>query len=179
MDKDEQCISSREVYSGKIVKLSVDEVRLPNGHVTRREVVKHAPAVAILAVNDKGEIVLVRQFRYATGKELLEVPAGIMEEGESPVETAKRELREEVGYDAKNIEHIASFYSSPGFANEIIHLFYATEIFPSKLDGDEDEIIEKVIVAPKECQRLIEDKKIEDAKTFAALMWYLNRRRDQ
>lgn len=179
MDKDEQCISSREVYSGKIVKLCVDEVRLPNGHVTRREVVKHAPAVAILAVNDKGEIVLVRQFRYATGRELLEVPAGIMEEGESPTETAKRELREEVGYDARNIEHIASFYSSPGFANEIIHLFYATEIFPSKLDGDEDEIIEKVIVAPKECQRLIEDKKIEDAKTFAALMWYLNRRKDQ
>ncbi len=174
MDKSEYSITSKHIYSGKIVKLRVDEVALSNGHITQREVVEHAPAVAILAVDDEGNVLFVRQFRYATGKELLEIPAGIMEKGESPEETARRELKEEVGYDAGYLKHIASFYSSPGFSDEIIHLFYATGIFPSKLDSDEDEIIEGIKLNPEECKRLIEEKKIEDAKTLTALLWYLN-----
>ena len=109
------------------------------------------------------------------GKELLEIPAGIMEKGETPEETAKRELREEIGYDARRLEHVASFYSSPGFSDEIIHLFYATELFLSRLDSDEDEIIEGVTLTPDECKRLIEEKEIADAKTLVALMWYLSR----
>jgi ADP-ribose pyrophosphatase len=175
MDKSECTKSSREIYSGKIVKLRIDEVELANGHVTKREVVEHAPAVAVIAVDDEGNIFVVRQFRYAVGKELLEIPAGIMEKGETPEETAKRELREEIGYDARRLEHVASFYSSPGFSDEIIHLFYATELFPSRLDSDEDEIIEGVTLPPDECKRLIEEKEITDAKTLVALMWYLSR----
>jgi len=178
MNKSEYSMASKQIYSGKIVKLRVDDVTLSNGHTTQREVVEHAPAVAILAVDDEGNVLLVRQFRYATGHELLEIPAGIMEKGESPEETARRELREEIGYDAKFLRHIASFYSSPGFSDEIIHLFCATGIFPSKLDSDEDEIIEGTKLSPGECKRLIEEKKIEDAKTLVALLWYLNQTKD-
>ncbi len=115
-------------------------------------------------------MILVRQYRHATGKELLELPAGTREEGEDPIDTAKRELEEETGYRAARIRRLADFYTAPGFTDELMHLYEATGLTPGEQRLDEDEFIEVVHVHRDDALEMIRDGRIEDAKTIIGLL---------
>lgn len=173
----EACRSSDMIYRGRIVNLRVDEVTLPNGKTAERSVVEHAPAVGVLAETERGDIFLVRQFRYPVGKMLLEVPAGIVEEGEEPRETAHRELQEEIGFAADELEEVARFYTSPGFSDELLILYHAQGLTRSSLEGDDDEFIDIVRVSSEEIPQLLARNAVEDGKTLTALFWLLCTRR--
>ena len=133
--------SQEYLYFGRIINLRVDNVRLPDGMPARREIVEHRDAVAIVPLDQEGQVLLVRQYRKATEQELTEIPAGVIEEGESPEETARRELSEETGLAAKHIKRLAGFYTSPGFSNEYLHVFLATDLSPAAGTPDPDEDI--------------------------------------
>src|SRR5699024_6118473 len=122
---EEKTIKSTNIFDGKIISLQVDDVELPDGKHAKREIVKHPGAVAVLALTEKKEILFVEQYRKPLEKLLLEIPAGRIEEGEEPKVTAVRELEEETGYTTNQLTYISSFYTSPGFANEIIHIYMA------------------------------------------------------
>ncbi|NQS74994.1 MAG: NUDIX hydrolase [Peptococcaceae bacterium] len=162
--------SSNTIYRGKIVNLRVDEVSLPNGKTSRREVVEHAGAVAIVPINEKRELLLVRQYRYAAGMVLLEIPAGKLEPGEDYEACAGRELTEETGYVAGKLKHMISFYSTPGFTNEQIHLFLATQLTLKKQNLDEDEFIEVETVGLEQAQEMVMSGAICDAKSIAGIL---------
>jgi ADP-ribose pyrophosphatase len=169
----EERISSEQVFDGKLVKVRVDRVRLPSGRDGTREVVEHPGAVAILPVTDEGKLILVRQFRYAVGRSLLEVPAGTREPGEPDEETARRELHEEVGLEAATIEQLARFYISPGWCNEELVAFRATGLREIGAQPEQDEDLEIVEVDPVEIPHLIASGEIGDAKTITSVLAHL------
>ena len=123
---EEKTLSTQQIFNGKVISLQVDEVELPNGKKAKRELIKHPGAVAIIAITDENKLVLVEQYRKALQRTIVEIPAGKLEKGEEPLECAKRELEEETGYECKSIELVTSFYTSPGFADEIVHVYVAT-----------------------------------------------------
>jgi ADP-ribose pyrophosphatase len=166
----ERTLESRQIYEGRRVKLHVDRVVLPGGRETTREVVDHPDSVAIVAVDAENNIMLVRQFRYALAQELLEIPAGVIESGEEPIECAFRELEEEIGYTAAKMEQIGGFYSSPGCFTEFLHLFLATELAPGHKSVQDDEIIEVVPVPLEQAHNLITSGELRDAKSIAGLL---------
>ena len=166
----EEKLSSRSVFEGRVVSLRVDEVRLPDGRSTVREVVDHRPAVVIVPLDERGRVLMVRQYRYAVGETLLEAPAGIVEEGEDPDETAQRELQEEVGRIAGDLRKLGEFWATPGFCNEMMHAYVARDLAHSALDADDDEDITVVPVPMTEALDMIASGKIRDAKTIAALL---------
>jgi ADP-ribose pyrophosphatase len=171
MSHRETTIESNRLYSGRVVMLDVDRVRLPDGRESVREVVRHAGAVVVLPLFDDGRIVLVRQFRYPIEGVLLELPAGTLEPGEEPRACAERELVEETGWRAGRLRELGSFYSTPGFTNEVLHSFIATGMRPS--DGgvapEADEFIEVVVVSAEEALSMAWRGDIRDAKTLATL----------
>lgn len=169
----EETVSSRLIYEGKILNLRVDQVRLPDGRLSQREIVEHASCVAIVAVDKDGNLLLVRQFRQAAGKELLEIPAGSIEAGEEPVDAVCRELAEETGYRPQKVTRIGGFYSSPGFCTEYMHLYLASDLVAHKLTAEDSEGIEVVAVPPGEILKLIKSGVIEDIKSAAGLLLYL------
>lgn len=118
MEQKEVTVNTNKIFEGKIINLRVDEVKLPNGKVTTREIVEHPGGVSIVAVNEEGKILLVKQYRKPAEESLLEIPAGKLEKGEDPLICAKRELLEETGYEASFIKHLITFYTTPGFSNE-------------------------------------------------------------
>ncbi|MCL2281214.1 MAG: NUDIX hydrolase [Dehalococcoidia bacterium] len=166
-------LSSSQIYTGRTISLRVDKVQLPSGKQTEREVVEHHGAVAIIALGSDGHVLLEKQFRHAAGKELFEIPAGGIDRGETPEETARRELQEEVGLFPKKLEHLCSFYSAPGFTNEYLHLFLATELTPSRLVADDTEEISIVKMSLPETVEMIRCGNIEDAKSITGLLYYL------
>ena len=135
-------IASEYVYEGRIIKLRVDQVELPDGRQTIREVMEHPGAAVIVPVGDDGTLHLVRQYRDAIGKELLELPAGKLKTGEDPSECACRELREELGLIAGRLTRLTSFYSSPGFCDEILHVFLAEELSQEEEESEHEEFLE-------------------------------------
>ena len=139
MDRElrERLIASKTVFEGRLISVSVDEVELTNGRRTRREVVHHPGAAAVVPMLPDGRVVLIRQYRHATGSVLYELPAGLCEPGEAPVECARRELGEEVGYQAEEMELLFSVYLSPGYSSELIHVFLASGLRPVEADADE------------------------------------------
>ena len=145
---------------------------LPSGKTSFREVVEHSPAVCVLAENESGEILLVRQHRYPVKGAVLELPAGVVEPGEDPLETAHRELREEVGMDARSMREIIRFYTSPGFCDEQIILFFARDLFPAPLEGDDDETIQVEFWNREALLRGLKHREFRDGKTLMALYWY-------
>ena len=169
-DSSEQQISSRPVFDGRVVSLRVDEVRLPGGGSAVREVIDHGPAVVLVPIDESGQVLLVRQYRYAVGETLLEAPAGIVEEGEEPDETAQRELQEEVGRIAGDLWKLGEFWATPGFCNELMHAYVARDLSHSALDADDDEDITVVAVPMAEALDMIAAGEIRDAKTIAALL---------
>lgn len=163
-------LSTETVFEGKIVTVRVDAVSLANGVKAVREVVEHRPAVAIVPFDDDGQVILVSQFRYPVGEQLLEVPAGIIEEGETPEQCADRELQEEIGYRAREMRSLGSFWTAPGFSDELMYAFVATGLEPSRLEPDEDEDITVVRVPVSRVREMIDAGEIRDSKTIAALL---------
>ena len=166
----ERQLSSRSVFEGRVVSVRVDEVRLPGGGSAIREVIEHRPAVVIVPIDDSGQVLLVRQYRYAVLETLLEAPAGIVEEGEDPDETAQRELQEEVGRIAGDLRKLGEFWATPGFCNELMHAYVARDLRHSSLAADEDEDITVVPVPMAEALAMIATGEIRDAKTIASLL---------
>ena len=167
----ETVINSEHVFSGVRINVRVDEVEMADGRRARREVVEHPDAVVILAIRDDGEIAFVRQWRHPTGRPLLELPAGRVDPGESPLETARRELREEVGLDPARLDFARGFYVAPGFADEFLHGYIARDCVESPLEADEDE---ELIVEWKplgEAMQLIEAGEIIDAKSVILIQY--------
>jgi ADP-ribose pyrophosphatase len=170
---EEKTISTEKIYKGKIIDLHVDEVTLPNGKTSKRELIKHPGAVAVIALTPEGKLVLVEQYRKALEKSIVEIPAGKLEPGEEPIVTAARELEEETDYGCDKLEHLISFYTSPGFADELVHLYAAKNI--KRIEGarelDEDEFVEQIEVTVEEASMMIEEKRIHDAKTAYAVQY--------
>jgi len=163
-------MSSARVYEGRILNLRVDMVRLPNGQATKREIVEHGEAVAIVPIQTNGDVVLVRQFRKPVERELLEIPAGGVEPGEELVAAARRELREETGFTASRLDHVATFFTTPGFCTERMHLFLAAGLESCHLTPDEDEQIESVTVSLEQALRIALSDPNADAKTLIGLL---------
>lgn len=170
---EEKTIKSEKIFSGKVISLQVDDVILPNGNTSKREIVKHPGAVAILAITDENRIVMVEQFRKPLERTIVEIPAGKLEKGEEPAHSAKRELEEETGYDCKQLDWLISFYTSPGFADEIVHLYAAKGLFKKEnaLGLDEDEFVNVVELTLAEALEYIREQKIYDAKTAYAIQY--------
>jgi ADP-ribose pyrophosphatase len=171
---EEKTIASEQIYKGKIIDLLVDEVSLPDGGTSYREIVKHPGAVAIMAITNDQKLVLVRQYRKALEKTIYEIPAGKLDIGEEPETCAKRELQEETGYSANIWKKLVGFYTSPGFADEFIHLYEASELSLGEISPDEDEFIERVELTWDECKEKMLTGEICDAKTlYAITRWEL------
>ncbi|WP_064090958.1 NUDIX domain-containing protein [Rossellomorea aquimaris] len=170
---EELTVKSETIYEGKIIDLYIDEVKLPNGKTSKREIIKHPGAVAVIALTSEDKIVMVEQYRKALEKSIIEIPAGKLEPGEEPMKTALRELEEETGYGSENLEHLISFYTSPGFADELVHLFVAKDIYQieESRETDEDEFVELVEVNVEEALGLIKEQRIYDAKTAYAVQY--------
>jgi ADP-ribose pyrophosphatase len=162
----------REVYRGRIVTLRLVHLEQPDGSRRLREIVDHAPGAAVVAIDDAGQVLLVRQARPAVGTVMLELPAGLMDPGETPLETAQRELAEETGFVAGRLEPLLSFYSSPGFTNELIHVFVATQLREQPSAHDEDEEIEVVRLSLEQAIQQVTRGEISDAKTVTGLLAY-------
>jgi len=164
----EKTAEEKRIYTGNLLKLNADRVILTSGRKSLREFVSHPGAAAALPFISEETIILVRQYRYPISRDLLEIPAGVIEKGESPQETITRELKEEIGYEANLIEPIGWFYPSPGYTNEKIHLFKVSDL---KLVREEkEEGIEALEVSYKEALSMIEGGKIIDGKTIIALL---------
>ncbi len=170
---EEKTTATQPIYDGRIIQVRVDDVVLPNGASSKRELVKHPGAVAVIAVTDEGKIVLVEQYRKAMEKALVEIPAGKLEQGEAPLTTAMRELEEETGYICEDMKLLYSFYTSPGFADEIVYLYEATGLTKKedKADLDEDEFVDLLEVTLEEAWELIQEQRIHDAKTILAMQY--------
>jgi ADP-ribose pyrophosphatase len=167
----ERTISSEMIYRGKIINLRVDTVALPQeGQTGTREVIEHAGAVAVVPVTGQEELLLVRQYRHAAGKTILEIPAGRIEPGEDLAESARRELLEETGYVAEHLEKLLTFYSTPGFTNEQLHIYLATGLTLKEQDLDEDEFIDVLKIPYLKALEMIWTGDICDAKSIAGIL---------
>jgi ADP-ribose pyrophosphatase len=170
-----EIVSSDMRYTGRVITVRVDQVRLPDGRKAELEILEHRGSAVMVPVDADGGIWFVRQYRHAAGRSLLELPAGSLEPGEEPAACADRELREEIGRSADSIVRIGGFYLAPGYATEFMHVFLATSLHPDPLPGDEDEDLspEKHTIA--EVKEMLESGSLEDAKTVAALALALRR----
>ena len=169
----EKTLSSQQIYDGRILKLRLDTVKLPSGRVTKREIVEHDDSIAIVAIDGDDNVLLVKQFRKAVEKEVLEIPAGGIEPGEEPVAAVKRELREETGFLPQRVERIGGFYSAPGYSSEFLHLFIASDLTPAKLQAEDTESIKVERVPVSQILELIRTGAISDAKSVAGLLMLL------
>lgn len=167
----EKTIDSQTIYKGKVIQLDLEKVELPDGKQSTRELVRHPGAVAVIATTNEGKLILVEQYRKALEKSIVEIPAGKMEPGEDPKETAWRELYEETGYQADSLQFLTSFYTSPGFADEIIYIYEANGLKKGEQQLDEDEFVVNLELSLEQCEKLIEEEQIHDAKTAYAIMY--------
>jgi len=163
-------LSSETVFEGRVVTLRVDQVRLPSGRISRREVVAHPGAVAIIPMLPDGRVVLVRQYRQAAGQVLLEIPAGTLEPGEAPEACAHRELVEETGYRAERLLPLFASYLAPGYSSELLHVFLADGLAAATARPDLDEQIETVEVSITEAVSWVLSGQIQDAKTICGVL---------
>lgn len=166
----EKTISTRSIYKGRIINLREDTVMLPDNGVSKREIVEHPGAVAVIAITRDKKMIFVRQFRKATGEELFEIPAGLVNKGESDKAAAARELEEEAGYRAKKVKEVFGAYSSPGYSSEVIRYLVATDLVKTQAGGDHDEFIEVDILPIKKALALVKKGKIKDNKTIVGIM---------
>ena len=173
MDFKEKTLSSEYLYKGKILDLKRDKVVLPDGKQGVREIVEHHGGSAILCERD-GKILFVRQFRYAYGEELWEIPAGKLNAGEDPAKTAKRELEEESGIIAENVSLLFTVYPSPGYTSEIIRIYRGEGLSQGEIRLDKDEFLSSRWIDAGEVKEMIKRGEIKDAKTLIALAYALN-----
>jgi ADP-ribose pyrophosphatase len=168
----EETLSSRKVFEGRALKLRVDTVKLPNGRETTREIVEHENCVAIVALDAADNILLVRQFRKPVEKDLLEIPAGGIDPGETPEDAVRREMREETGFLPQKVAKLGGFYSSPGFCTEYLHLYLAGDLVSSPLHAEDSESISLIRVPLNQIPGLIASGAICDAKSIAGLLTF-------
>jgi ADP-ribose pyrophosphatase len=160
---------SQIIYQGRVFDVRQDQVRMPDGKLVRFDVVAHHGAVTILPVDDEGQVWFVSQYRHPAKTILLELPAGVMEEGEAPEVSALREIREEIGMAAGELRSIGTFFLAPGYSTEFMHVYLATHLTVAPLKGDEDEFISIEKIPIREVIQMVAAGRIQDAKTLAAL----------
>lgn len=166
----EQKLNSREVFSGRLLNVFLDEVRLPDGSVSTREWIKHPGASAVLPVFENGEVMMVRQFRYPPSQIFYEVPAGKLDPGETPDTTAVRELKEEAGLVCGKHEYLGHFYPSIGYTDEVIHLYVAWDIETFRQNVDDDEFLIRERIGFRQAVQMVHSGKISDGKTMIAVL---------
>lgn len=178
---EEITISSTPIFEGKIFDVVVEDVLLPNGKTSKREIVKHPGGVAVIAVTEEGKLVLVEQFRKPLERSLIEIPAGKRELGEEPHITAVRELEEETGYECESLEFVSAFYVAPGFASEYLYIYEAKGLKKKENSAglDEDEFVELMEVSLEEAWQLYKENKIADAKTIFALQYLMLKKNNE
>ncbi len=176
MNLEEKRISTKTVYDGKIIKLEVDEAKLPNGANATREVVRHPGGVGVVPIDEEGFLYLVKQYRYPFSKITTEIPAGKLDgKGEDPEDAGRRELMEETGLSAKKFTFLGSIYASPGFCDEEIYLYLAEGLTQGESDPDEDEFVAVSRIHIKEFIEQITEGKIHDGKTVAGVLLSKNK----
>lgn len=175
---EEKLLSTQRMYAGKVLRLDLDTVELPNGQTADLEIIRHPGAAAIVPIKDDGRVVLIRQLRHAASGFIYEIPAGKLDRMEHPKVCAERELEEEVGYRAGRLDLLTSIWTAPGFTDEVIHIFKGTELKPGRQQLDRDEVLEVVEWPLEKAIAGIQDGTIRDAKTIIGLQWvylYLSR----
>ncbi len=166
----EKTVNSKKIFEGKIINLRVDTIELPNQKRATREIVEHPGAVGIVPITSNQEMILVKQFRKPVDDFLLEIPAGKLEKNEEPLSCAVRELKEETGYTSANIKSLFSFYTSPGFSDEKMYLYLATDITPGPSNPDEGEYIHIESYPIAQLVDMIYRDEIKDSKTIIGIM---------
>ncbi len=164
---EEKTISSEHIYKGKIIEVKVDTVAMPEGKTAARELVKHPGGVGVIAVTEEDEIILVKQFRKPLDAAIYEIPAGKLDPGEGHEVCGKRELEEETGLKAKNFEYLGFIYPSPGFTDEVTHMYLATGLYAGVIHPDQDEYLDIEKVKIDHVRKMIMNNEINDAKTVA------------
>ncbi|MBE7010445.1 MAG: NUDIX hydrolase [Ruminococcaceae bacterium] len=170
MDLIEKTISQEEIFKGKIITLRRDTVSLPNGSEATREVVEHPGGVAVVAVNDDGEVYMVRQFRYPFGEVIMEIPAGKLDAGEDPFACCVRELEEETGLSAQKYDYLGKFMVSPGFCREWIHIYLARELSVGDAHLDPDEFLEVEKIPMDTLMDMVMHNELQDGKTVIGIL---------
>ena len=170
---EEKTIKSERIYEGAIINLRRDEVTVQKG-TSKREIIEHNGGAVLAAVTDEGKLVMVRQYRKAAGRVMLEVPAGKIDPGESPEEAAKRELKEETGYTAENIKFLMQFYPSVGYSEEILYLYLCRELTPGETNFDENEAIDIEEYEVNKLYKMAMEGALQDAKTILAILTVKN-----
>lgn len=167
---EEKTISSKKIFEGKIIKVFFDDVMLPNKKMATREKVWHPGAVAVVPLTMDNEIILIKQYRYPVEEVLIEIPAGKLDKDEIPMDCARRELQEEVGAIGGNLVHLTSFHTTPGFSNEFLHLYLATNFENKENNPDEDEFLQIIKVPLKDSMDWVFEGKIKDAKSIIGIL---------
>jgi ADP-ribose pyrophosphatase len=168
-------LSQELVFKGRHIQVRLDKVLESSGKTFTKEIVVHPGAVCVVPILDNGDIVLVRQYRHAAQTELLELCAGGLNPGEDPLEAARRELEEETGYRAEKLVECARFWTTPGFTTEFMYLYEATGLVKTQTNPDEDEVIDVEVATQQECLRMVDDGRIQDAKSIIGILRVLPR----
>jgi ADP-ribose pyrophosphatase len=164
-----------KLHQGKAVGFRIDEIRLPDGKAAKREYLTHPGAVGVLAMDSKGRILLVKQYRYPVKEFTYEVPAGKLAKDEDPLACVKRELEEEAGVRAKKIRKVLSYWPTPAFSDEVLHLYVAEQLVETQAHPDEDEFLELVRFSPQQVERMIRSGRIRDSKTVICFLAWKSR----
>lgn len=170
MELFEKQLSSRQIFDGVVIKLFVDDIELPNGQKSHREIVRHPGAVCVIPITDDEEVIMVRQFRYPFSRPLLEIPAGKLEPGEDPLNAAKRELEEESGVNAERIDFMGELYTTVAFTDEKIYTYIATGLTFKDAHPDADEFVEVEKMPLKTLVDMVMNGEIKDSKTQVAIL---------
>lgn len=167
---EEKTVSTKKIFDGKIIKVRLDEVTMPDGRTAQREIVGHPGGVGVVALTDNNEIITVRQFRKPLEKAIYEIPAGKLDPGEEHRVCGMRELEEETGYRAESFEYLGFIYPSPGFTDEVTHIYLARGLYAGHVNPDPDEFLDIVKIPISEAARMVMDNEISDAKTVAGIL---------
>ncbi len=163
-----ELIKSEIIYPGRAFTIRRDHLKLPDGRTTKFDIVEHHGSVVLIPIDQHGNLLFVKQYRHATGNELLELPAGTLDEGEAPEACARREVREETGMAAGKIELLGGFYLAPGYSTEYMYVYLATDLRHDPLEADADEFLQTVAIPLQEAMAMAEKGDIPDAKSLAA-----------
>lgn len=170
MNFEEKTIASKPIFDGKVIHVRVEDVELPDGRIAKRELISHGGGVGIIPVNEKGEVLMVNQYRIAAKSMMLEIPAGKLEFGEDPLECGKRELVEETGYRANEFIHLGEYYATPGYCEEKLNIYLARDLEWVGQNLDEGEFLNVEAYKLDDLYDMVMNNKIYDAKTAIAIL---------